>query len=53
MSLYCQNKKCLKHEKCLRYKFGEKYQGRTIVGLWWVSEHECSQNNDFDYLVEG
>ena len=52
MSLYCQNKNCPKHEECLRYEFGKKYQGQTIEGLWWVSEYECSQKNKFDYFAE-
>ena len=51
MSLYCQNKNCPKHEECLRYESGKKYQGQTIEGLWWVSEYECSQKNKFDYFA--
>ena len=53
MALYCQNKNCPKHEECLRYDRGKKYQGQTIDGLWWVSENEClPQGNDFDYFVQ-
>jgi len=51
MSLLCQNKACSWHEKCVRYEFGEKYQGKTIEGLWWVSERECNDKNNYEYFA--